>query len=187
MTDIYGYMPDIETPRLRMRRLNMNDARDIFEYGSDPLVAKHVLWSAYRNIGEARGYLRFMIGKYRRCEPASWGIELKESGKIIGTIGFMWIQYDNASAEVGYSLARNQWNKGIMTEALSALIDYGFRTLQLNRIEAQHETDNPASGTVMKKCGMAYEGTLRQRMLNKGKFVDVDLYAILKRDYKKAR
>jgi len=187
MADNYRYMPDIETPRLRLRKLQMSDAQDIFEYGSDPQVARHVLWSAYRNIGEARGYLRFMIGKYRRGEPASWGIELKSSGKIIGTIGFMWIQYDNASAEAGYSLSRAYWNKGIMTEALTGLIDYGFRYLQLNRIEAQHETDNPASGAVMRKCGMVHEGTLRQRMLNKGKFVDVDLYAILKRDYKKAR
>lgn len=185
MADLYGYMPTIDTERLRLRRLTMHDAQDIFEYGSDPLVARHVLWSAYRNIGEARGYLRFMLRKYRMNEPASWGIELKESGKIIGTIGFMWIQYDNAAAEVGYSLARAQWNRGIMTEALNALIDYGFRYLQLNRIEAQHETDNPASGAVMRKCGMQHEGTLRQRMLNKGKYVDVELYAILRKDYKK--
>lgn len=183
MASFYGYMPDIETQRLRLRRLTMRDAQDIFEYGSDPIVARHVLWSAYRNIGEAREYLRFMLRKYRMGEPASWGIELKESGKIIGTIGFMWIQYDNAAAEVGYSLSRAHWNRGIMTEALNAVIDYGFSRLQLNRIEAQHETDNPASGAVMRKCGMQHEGTLRQRMLNKGKYVDVELYAILKRDY----
>lgn len=183
MAELYGYMPDIETQRLRLRRLTMRDAQDIFEYGSDPIVARHVLWSAYRNIGEARGYLRFMLRKYRMGEPASWGIELKQSGKIIGTIGFMWIQYDNAAAEVGYSLSRAHWNKGIMTEALAALIDYGFSQLRLNRIEAQHETDNPASGAVMRKCGMLHEGTLRQRMLNKGKYVDVELYAILKKDY----
>lgn len=185
MADIYGYMPDIETSRLRLRKLTMRDAGDIFEYGSDPIVARHVLWSAYKNIGEARGYLRFMLRKYRMGEPASWGIELKQNGKIIGTIGFMWIQYDNAAAEAGYSLSRAYWNKGIMTEALAALIDYGFRCLRLNRIEAQHEIDNPASGAVMRKCGMQHEGTLRQRMLNKGKYVDVELYAILKKDYSK--
>lgn len=181
----FGYMPTLETPRLRLRRLNMRDAQDIYDYGRDPIVARHVLWDAYRSVGEARSYLRYMLRKYRLGEPASWGIEWKESGRIIGTIGFMWIQRENASAEAGYSLSRAYWNRGIMTEALSALIDYGFRSMNLNRIEAQHETLNPASGAVMRKCGMLHEGTLRQRMLNKGKFVDVELYAILRRDYMK--
>ena len=178
-----GNLPTLETPRLRLRKLCMRDAQDIFDYSQDPLVAKYVLWEAQTNISEARSYIRFMLRKYRLGEPASWGIEWKENHRIIGTIGFMWIQKDNASAEAGYSLNRQFWNKGIMTEALGGLIDYGFRVMNLNRIEAQHETENPASGAVMRKCGMAKEGTLRQRMMNKGKFVDVDLYAILRKDY----
>jgi len=95
----------------------------------------------------------------------------------------MWIQSDNASAEIGYSLSRDYWNRGIMTEALKAVIEYGFSALNLNRIEAQHETTNPASGAVMRKCRMQKEGTLRSRLMNKGRFVDVDLYAILRKDY----
>lgn len=70
-----------------------------------------------------------------------------------------------------------------MTEALEAVIRYGFRRLNLNRLEAQHETTNPASGAVMRKCHMCKEGTLRSRLFNKGKYVDVDLYAILRRDF----
>ena len=180
-----GYMPTLETPRLRLRRLTMRDAQDIYDYGRDPLVARHVLWDAYTNIFEVRGYLRYMLRKYRLGEPSSWGIEWKATGQIIGTIGFMWIQRDNAAAEVGYSLSRAFWNKGIMTEALKATLDYGFRGMNLNRIEAQHETENPASGAVMRKCGMIREGTLRQRLMNKGRFVDVELYAILRRDFLK--
>ena len=97
----------------------------------------------------------------------------------------MWIQPENAAAEVGYSLARRFWNRGIMTEALQALIRYGFEEMHLNRIEAIHETDNPASGAVMRKCGMLHEGTMRSKLINKGKFVDVELYAILRRDFQK--
>ena len=179
----FSYMPDIETERLRLRKLTMRDAQDIYAYSQDPLVAKYVLWDAMKSLNEARNYIRYMLRKYRLGEPASWGIEWKATGQIIGTIGFMWIQKDNASAEAGYSLNRQFWNQGIMTEALGGLIDYGFRGMNLNRIEAQHETQNPASGAVMRKCGMVKEGTLRQRMMNKGKFVDVDLYAILRRDY----
>ena len=185
MDAAYGYMPTLETPRLRLRKLNMRDAQDIYNYSCDPQVARYVLWDAHRSIGESRSYLRYMLRKYRLGEPASWGIEWKESGQIIGTIGFMWIQRENASAEVGYSLSRSFWNRGIMTEALQEVIRFGFSGMNLNRIEAQHETQNPASGAVMRKCGMVKEGTLRQRLMNKGRFVDVDLYAILRRDYAK--
>ena len=177
-------MPTLETPRLRLRKLSMRDAQDIFDYSQDPQVARYVLWEAQTSLSEARSYIRFMLRKYRLGEPASWGIEWKETGRIIGTIGFMWIQRDNAAAEVGYSLSRAYWNRGIMTEALREILRYGFRSMNLNRIEAQHETENPASGAVMRKCGMQREGTLRQRLLNKGRFVDVELYAILRRDFR---
>ncbi len=70
-----------------------------------------------------------------------------------------------------------------MTEALQAVLDYTFRELGFNRVEAQHEIDNPASGAVMRHCGMQKEGTLRSRLYNKGKYVDVDLYSVLRREY----
>ena len=181
--DSYLYMPDLNTPRLCLRKLTMHDAPDIYHYSRDTEVARHVLWEAHRSIGDSRAYLRYMLRRYRNHEPASWGIEYKQTGEIIGTIGFMWIQSDNSAAEVGYSLSRDYWNQGIMTEALQAVIAHGFGSMNLNRIEAQHETTNPASGAVMRKCGMQKEGTLRQRLYNKGRYVDVDLYAILRRDY----
>ena len=182
-TDSYTYMPELNTPRLRLRRLTMRDAEDIFRYSRDAEVARHVLWDPHRTLGDSRAYLRYMLRRYRNHEPASWGIEYAATGRIIGTIGFMWIQSDNNAAEVGYSLARSFWNHGVMTEALKAVIAHGFGSMNLNRIEAQHETTNPASGAVMRKCGMVREGTLRQRLYNKGRYVDVELYAILRRDY----
>ena len=181
--DFMTYMPELATPRLRIRKLTMRDAQDIYRYSRDPEVARHVLWEAHRSIGDSRAYLRYMLRRYRAHEPASWGIEYAATGQIIGTIGFMWIQQDNASAEVGYSLSHDYWHRGIMTEALGAVIQYGFDELHLNRIEAQHEVTNPASGAVMRKCHMQKEGTLRSRLFNKGHYVDVDLYAILRKDY----
>ena len=182
-TDSFVYMPELNTPRLRVRRLTMRDAADIYHYSRDTEVARHVLWEAHRSISDSRDYLRYMLRRYRNHEAASWGIEWRQTGEIIGTIGFMWIQPDNSSAEVGYSLSRDFWNRGIMTEALKAVIGHGFGSMNLNRIEAQHETGNPASGAVMRKCGMQREGTLRQRLYNKGRYVDVELYAILRREY----
>lgn len=175
-------MPDLHTERLRLRKLTMRDAADVFAYSRDPEVALHVLWDAHISVSESRSYLRYMIRKYRMGEPASWGIELKRTGQIIGTIGYMWYQQENRSVEVGYSLSRAHWNQGIMTEALKKVLDYSFDVLRLHRVEAQYETANPASGMVMQKVGMQYEGTMRGRLYNKGKYVDVSICAILRDD-----
>lgn len=180
--DVFARLPVLETPRLILRPLTMRDAQDIYDYSCDPEVARHVLWDAHRSVADSRAYLRFILRQYREGMPSSYGIVLKTTGRVVGTIGFMWYQSDNQTCEVGYSLARSLWNNGLMTEALQALIDMAFDRLPLNRIEAQHDVANPSSGRVMLKCGMRYEGTLRGRIFNKGRYVDVALYAILRRD-----
>ena len=180
-------MPTLETKRLILRRINIHDAKDIFEYSKDKEVARHVLWSAQKELGEAKDYCRFMMRRYRNDEPSSWGIIDKATNRLVGTIGYMDYNEDNATVEVGYSLARWLWNGGYMTEALMRVIAYTFESMDVNRIEAQHELENPSSGRVMEKCGMRKEGELRQRLYNKGRYVDVALYAILKEDYDKAK
>lgn len=188
-TNPYGMfsMPDIETDRLLLRRMTMRDAQDVFEYSRDPDVARHVLWSAQKHVSEAKEYIRFMLRRYRDDLPSSWGIIDKQSGRLIGTIGYMDYSEDNASTELGYSLAKWMWGRGLAAEALAAVIRHTFDTMDVNRIEAQHELDNPSSGRVMEKCGMTREGVLRQRLYNKGRYVDVALYAILKSDYDRIR
>ena len=180
---LFDDMPRLETPRLILRRLEMRDAPDLFDYSRDPQVAKHVLWDAQTSVSEARAYVRYMLRRYRAGEPASWGIEEKETGRVVGTIGYMWYQRDNNACEVGYSLARRRWNRGYMTEALAEVLRFSFEELGVHRVEAQHEVENAASGAVMRKCGMRKEGTLRGRLYNKGRYVDVDLYAMLRKDY----
>lgn len=180
---LFDDMPRLETPRLILRRLEMRDAPDLFDYSRDPQVAKHVLWDAQTSVSEARAYVRYMLRRYRTGEPASWGIEEKETGRVVGTIGYMWYQRDNNACEVGYSLARRRWNRGYMTEALAEVLRFSFEELGVHRVEAQHEVENAASGAVMRKCGMRKEGTLRGRLYNKGRYVDVDLYAMLREDY----
>ena len=180
-------MPTLETKRLILRRINIHDAKDIFEYSKDKEVARHVLWSAQKDISEAKDYCRFMAKRYRNDQPSSWGIIDKATNRLVGTIGYMDYNEDNATVEVGYSLARWLWNGGYMTEALTRVIEYTFESMDVNRIEAQHELENPSSGRVMEKCGMRKEGELRQRLYNKGRYVDVALYAIIKEDYDKLK
>ena len=180
-------MPRLETKRLILRRIAMRDAEDIFAYSRDEEVARHVLWSAQKDVGEAKDYCRFMMKRYRCDQPSSWGIIEKATGRLVGTIGYMDYNEDNATVEVGYSLARWLWNGGYMTEALSRVIGYTFENMDINRIEAQHELTNPSSGRVMEKCGMKKEGVLRQRLYNKGRYVDVALYAVIREDYEKSK
>ena len=183
--ELFSRLPVLDTPRLTLRPLTMRDAQDIYDYSRDPEVARHVLWDAHRSLADSRAYLRFILRQYRDGVPSSYGIVLKATGRVVGTIGFMWYSEENHSLEVGYSLARSLWNQGLMTEALEAVLRLSFEALQAHRVEAQHETSNPASGRVMLKCGMRHEGTLRGRIYNKGRFVDVDLYAILREDWER--
>lgn len=185
-TGIFSCLPRLETDRLILRPLQMDDAKDMYAYARDPEVSRHVLWDAHKSIWETRHFLRFARNQYRRGFPGSFAMELKESGRMIGTIGFMWVNPDYKSAEVGYSLSRDYWNRGLMTEALEAALRFGFEELKLNRIEAQHDTENPASGKVMAHCGMQFEGVMRSRVMNKGVFRDVAVYAILKNDWQKS-
>ncbi len=173
----------LETDRLILRRMDPHDAHDMFEYSRDPLVAQHVLWDAHSSISESRSYIKCMMRKYRAGDPASWGIVRKDQDRLVGTIGYMWYQPENNAAEVGYSIARDCWNQGYMTEALAEVLRYSFENMNMNRVEAQHEVDNPASGAVMRKNGMVHEGTLRSRLYNKGRYVDVEIYSILRKEY----
>ncbi len=181
--ETFYQLPTLLTPRLIIRPARMSDAQDIYDYSRDVEVARHVLWDAHQSIHQTRGYIRFLLKQYRSGQPSSFVIELAQEHRVIGTIGFMWHQPDNRSAEVGYSLSRAYWNRGFMTEALEAVIQFGFEKLHLNRIEAQHESDNPASGQVMAHVGMQHEGRLRQRVYNKGRYADVELYAVLRDDW----
>lgn len=183
--EVFTHLPTLMTSRLILRPVRMTDAQDLYDYSRDPEVARHVLWDAHSSIHQTRAYIRYLIRQYRSGQPGSFVIELARERRAIGTIGFMWIQQEYRSAEVGYSLGQAYWNQGIMSEALGAVIAFGFDKLHLNRIEAQHESDNPASGRVMLHAGMRYEGRLRQRIYNKGRYVDVDLYAILREEYAK--
>ena len=178
----FSRLPSLETEDLLLRQPRMKDAKDIYAYASDGEVARYVLWEPHTSPAETRASVRALIHRARNGWPSSWVIVLRRSGLVIGTIGFVWFSAENRSAEMGYSLSREYWNRGYATQALRAVTREAFRSLPLNRIEAQHDVRNPASGRVMEKCGFRREGILRSRVLNKGEYVDVALYSLLRSD-----
>jgi ribosomal-protein-alanine N-acetyltransferase len=180
---IFKSLPIINTKRLRLRPLSLDDAADMFEYSSDPEVTQYVSWEAHQSIEDAVIFLNTSVEQYAKAEPGTWGIELREEAKLIGTIGFVYYSAANSRIEIGYAISRKYWGRGITTEALTALIELAFRQWNINRIEAHCFPDNHASARVMEKCGLRYEGLLRQRYFLKNAFRDLKLYAILKEDW----
>ncbi len=182
-----GFGPVLMTRRLTLRPPRLSDTAAFFDYARDRRVAAFVLWDAHQSPADSRDALRSIRLRSRSQGAQTFAICPRETGKLIGTIGPVWVDWENRSCEVGFSLAHDHWGKGLMTEALTAFLDYAFTTLGLNRVEGQHDLENPASGLVMEKAGMAYEGTLRQRLYYKGRYADVAVYALLREDWRRAQ
>ncbi|NOS85550.1 MAG: GNAT family N-acetyltransferase [Ignavibacteria bacterium] len=181
--DIFKNLPILETERLRLRKLSMRDAADVFDYASVPEVAEHVTWEYHRNISDSMHYLRFITQQYQDGIPSPWGIIHKELGKLIGTIGYHVWSLPNGFGEVGYALSKDFWNKGYTTEAFEEVIMFGFERLKLNRVEATCKLANTASEKVMLKCGLSYEGILRKRLFAKSEYHDLKLYSLLRNEW----
>jgi len=183
MQDFFSMLPEIQTQRLILRMAKRKDAADIYQYAQDPEVAEHVLWDAHQSFSESLAYVRYLRDQYRFGKPSSWVIVLKTTGRVIGTIGYTEWDEDNEILEIGYSLSKDYWNQGYMTEALHEVVRFSFENLPVHRLEAMHETTNPASGRVMEKCGMQREGLLKSRIWNKTHFSDVVIYGITRESY----
>jgi len=174
----------IETPRLILRELTLEDSEDLFCYASRDEVTKYLPWETHISIKDSENYIRDTIKKYAAGDAASWGIVLKEANKLIGTCGFVSWSKSNCCAEIGFALSSDYWNQGIMTEAAKSIIKFGFSEMGLNRIEAMVVVDNIASQKVCKKIGMDFEGILKEKLRINGVFKDVNIYSVLRRNNK---
>jgi ribosomal-protein-alanine N-acetyltransferase len=184
---VFPDLPELETQRLLLRKMRLDDADAMFAYASDPEVTRYVLWDTHRSIKDSESFLRFATEGYERGDFGGWGIVLKDSGAFVGTCGIdAGYAPEHARGELGYVLSREQWGKSLMPEAARAVIRFGFRRMGLNRVEARCIAENTASARVMEKVGMTYEGTLREREFIKGAYRDMRLYSILRREYRPA-
>ena len=173
----------IETPRLILRRAIREDSEPMFRnWASDPEVTKFLTWPPHANIGVTQTVLESWLAEYEKADYYQWMIVLKEIGEPIGSISVVRQNDAVEEAEIGYCIGSQWWHKGVMSEALSAVIEYLFTEVGMNRIAARHDPNNPHSGGVMRKCGMVYEGTTRASDKNNQGICDAAHYAILRRD-----
>ena len=177
----------IETDRLILRPFAMDDAPAMYRnWASDDAVTKHMTWPTHASVEVSKMVLSDWTASYAKDDYYQWAIVLKENGpEPIGSISAVHIHEKIDGVVMGYCMGRSHWGKGIMTEALTALIDFFFTEVGVNRIEADHDPNNPASGRVMEKSGMIYEGTLRQAGRSNQGIIDVSRWAILRQDWRK--
>ncbi|HYO50041.1 MAG TPA: GNAT family protein [Chloroflexia bacterium] len=181
--DVFADLPTLETVRLLLRKVTPDDAQDVFEYAIDPEVARYTTWEPHQSIEDSRLFVARLMEGYAAGKVTTWGMVHKADSKLIGMCGFAeWIPY-HARAEVGYAMSRKYWGQGLMTEAVRAVIAFGFETMRLNRVEARCLVENVGSARVMEKAGMRFEGILRQHMYAKGTYDDLKMYSILRQEW----
>ena len=176
----------IETERLVLRRFVMEDAPDMYRnWASDPEVTRYLTWPAHTGPEITSMILKEWIPQYEQGDFFNWAIIYKENSETIGNISVVKVQESIDAADIGYCLGRAYWGRGIMPEALKAVIDWLIEEAGMNRVAATHDRNNPKSGKVMQKSGMQYEGVLRQAGRNNQGICDEVWYSILRSEWEK--
>ncbi|MFJ7826511.1 GNAT family N-acetyltransferase [Psychrobacillus sp. NPDC096623] len=174
--------PILETNRLILREVIEEDAEDMFQYLSDKDVVKPMGLSPFETVNDVLDEVGWYKSIYIEGTGIRWGITLKDSGKVIGSCGFLNMLTKHYRAEVGYELSKDYWSRGIASEALEAVVKYGYQHFQLERIEALIEPTNLPSQKLVEKLGFKREGLLRHYEYTCGKFDDLYMYSIIKED-----
>jgi ribosomal-protein-alanine N-acetyltransferase len=175
-------IPVLETERLRLRPLTLDDDVAVFALASDPEVARFVRFEAHRDLAETRAFLELVQRHYRRGDPFAWAIVRREDGRLIGSCGFVSQAVELKSAEIGYWLGKPYWGKGYAVEAAQALVRFGFKQMALERVEAKCFLENCAGQRVIEKLGMKFEGTDCSEMI-KGGYPELKLYGITRQEW----
>ena len=181
--DIYGNLPRLETPRLILRAVDIGDLKDIFAYASDEEVTRFLRWGPHRSLESTESHIMEILRQYKEGMDGPWALEYKETGSVVGSIHLMAISVQHSKVEIGFVLSKSYWNRGLMSEALTRVLEFSFERVGLNRIEGFCVVDNHAGLKVMERVGMKKEGVLREYLYQKGAWRDFAVYAILRRDY----
>jgi RimJ/RimL family protein N-acetyltransferase len=178
--DVFHSFPQVETRNLILRRIQITDTGAIFSILGDDEVTRYYDDTTFTDVSQAKDQIETWENGYINKRCIRWGIARKVDGSIIGSCGYYGLHVWHLRASIGYELSRQFWRQGIMTEALSAIIDLGFMEMGLNRIEAVVMPENIPSIRLLEKLGFHNEGILKEyeNWGSKG-FVDLCMMALL--------
>jgi ribosomal-protein-alanine N-acetyltransferase len=178
---MFDKFPELHTERLELVEITQSHLSDFYEIFRDERAAKYYNIIPFKKEEEAQKYIDWFQSRYKDGVGIRWGIRLKDKSSIIGTAGFNNYQKDHR-ANLGYDLHVDYWNKGYITEALSKILNFGFNTLGINRIEAEVMQGNIASEKVLEKLGFTKEGILRDWMYWNNNHYDMTMFSLLKEE-----
>lgn len=177
---------ELETERLILRKVKAQDASEAYRsWCSDEEVSRYVLWDVHENEEVTKELYTAWEKEYEDPAVFRWMVVLKETGELIGTIDVPNKKFLNFGAvEIGYCYGKKFWGNGYATEALHAVMEYLFMEVEVDVIYIQHLSNNPASGKVMIKNGLKFEGIERGRVIDKlGVRNDIYTYSLLREEY----
>jgi ribosomal-protein-alanine N-acetyltransferase len=171
--------PFLSTNRLSLSRITNEDAEEIFFQRSDKRMLRYLDRDPVRSIDEAIQWIKMIDNGINNDEYIAWGITLKHEPKLIGTITFWNIKKEHYRAEIGYALHPDQQGQGIMNEAMSTVLDFGFRNMRLHSVEANVDPANTASIRLLERNNFVREAYHRENYYYGGKFLDSAIYSLL--------
>ena len=172
--------PEIQTERLILRKLNLDDDENIFEMRSNPEVMKYIPRPLAVTIDDAIAHIELTIKMSDHNEGINWAMQEKSSNKVIGSIGIFRISKENYRGEVGYILNPRWHGKGLMQEAIQAVISFGFKEMKLHSIEAVIAPENLASAKLLEKNNFRREAYFKENGFFEGKFFDSVVYSLVR-------
>lgn len=175
--------PVIETERLILRKVTEADAASLMKYLADEEVMKYYGMEPFQTIEDALDEIKWYDSLIAEESGIRWGITLKGIDEVIGSCGFHRLVPQHNRIEIGFELSKEHWGKGIAGEALKAVLSYGFKHFNLQRIEALIEPANLPSQKLVERHGFVREGLLRKYEYTGGKYDDLYMYSLLKEDF----
>ncbi|MBP6556739.1 MAG: GNAT family N-acetyltransferase [Flavobacterium sp.] len=176
---------NLETERLLLRRIDANDVEEVLKLRGNPEIMKYIPRPLATTKEDALTHIALIEERIQENMGINWGITIKGNNKIIGIIGHYRIQPENHRAEIGYMSMTEYNGKGYITEAIKAVVAYGFEQMDLHSIEAVIDPENKASERVLQKNGFVKEAHILENELWEGKFWDTVIYSLLRRNFKK--
>ena len=180
---IFESFPELTTQRLLLRQITQEDDKSLLEVLSNEVTCEYLIHNALNDIAAVKRMIAGMQRFFDEKQRIRWGIAQKQDHSVIGHCGFFDIDRSNCCAEISYCLKNGLWGQGIMTEALGAMLKFGFKDYGLNRIVGKVMKGNIGSIKVLQKLGFIQEGLLRESLYKNGQYHDLMIFSILKSEY----